>query len=197
MNKFDPIKAEEILIEIGGIMDWYFGDGAWFLMQGTALGAYRDKGFVPTEKDIDLGVCIDKWQEDWLLHVFTKHLIINQYDLELYVKPFNFIRTIVAHKNGIKIDIVGFLKHENKRYAASPVQPEHVRKPYCIVHTASDLEPPYRTVKLFGRKFYVPNDIEKYLELEYGSDWKTPKEDHISQTRIYNFITKNKIKEYE
>lgn len=62
-------------------------------------------------------------------------------------------------------------------------------KPYAIVHGSSMLEN-YCTIELFGRKFNIPLEIETYLSLEYGNGWKTPKEDHISRTRIYNFYPK-------
>jgi len=31
------------------------------------------------------------------------------------------------------------------------------------------------------------------LEREYGKDWRTPREDHISRTRIYDFVSQNRM----
>jgi hypothetical protein len=62
-----------------------------------------------------------------------------------------------------------------------------LKKPYSIVHDRAMVEN-YDQVTLFGRTFNVPHPIEDYLRLEYGDDWRTPREDHISRTRIYHYV---------
>ena len=42
------------------------------------------------------------------------------------------------------------------------------------------------TIKLYGLKFYSPKNPEKYLEVCYGKNWKTPDKKQ--------FIWKNKMR---
>ena len=43
------------------------------------------------------------------------------------------------------------------------------------------------TIKLYGLKFYSPKNPEKYLDLMYGENWKTPDKKQ--------FIWKNKMQQ--
>lgn len=163
-----------------------------FLIQGTALGAHRHGDFVPDEKDIDIGVL----QEHLTPHAgrLCQAFVDSGCEIETWARPFNHVRTIVAYLNSpcrIKVDIVGFNKWHNKRFTACPVHPS-IPNPYAIVHDAALLET-CETAELCGLTFNVPSPVTQYLELEYGPDWRTPKDDHVSRTRIYNFLQDNGI----
>lgn len=157
----------------------------YFAIQGTALGMYRDKGFTPTEKDIDLGFLLENL-DSGRLAVLIKLLTSNGLDIELFVRPFNRVRTIVVWGDNAHADIVGFGKHKDKRYTAIPDRP-WIKEPYCIVHPAHIMEN-YQQVQCFGRTWNVPSPIEGYLEGEYGSGWRTPKDDSVSRRRVYNYL---------
>jgi len=185
MSAFTLENGRRLLLETADILDEL--GIRFFLMQGTALGAYRDHGFTPTEADIDFGVLVE--------HLYPKQLVDalmdQDYQIETFSLPFHRIRTIVAWKYGIHVDIVGFIRWGAKRFTHSPVHPS-VREPYAIVHDAGILET-YQSVELFGRQFDIPSPIERYLQLEYGDDWRTPKLDHVSRTRVYDFIRKESV----
>jgi len=183
----DREAGKRLLFEIADILE-QFGVG-YFLMQGTALGAYRDRGFTPTEKDIDVGLLQEHFTP--ISGQLAAHFIQCGYETETVSLPFRKCRTLVVKGIGAKADIVSFIRWKDKRFASSPRNP-HVLKPYSIVHDASVLEN-YETVELFGRTFNVPSPIETYLEREYGTDWRTPREDHISRTRIYDFVSQNRM----
>lgn len=175
------------LVELAGILDSLHVPH--FLIQGTALGAYRDKGFVPTERDIDIGVLQEHLQPSFgaIAHI----LCDRGYEIESWALPFQHCRTLVVRMHDVKADIVGMMQWQNKRFTACPVH-HTIPKPYAIVHSAEMLET-YQTVELFGRTFNIPSPIEQYLEREYGTGWRTPQDDHISRTRIYNFLQDNGI----
>lgn len=160
----------------------------YFLMQGTALGAYRDKGFVPTEKDIDLGILQEHLQP--AATELLSRLMRLSFDVECFITPFTRPRLVVAFKpydgHVAKADLVGLVRYKDKRFVATP-QRSHIPQPYAIVHPADRLEH-YRPISLFGREFLIPQDIEGYLLAEYGPGWTTPSEDHVSRTRVYNFV---------
>lgn len=172
----DHQKAQQVLLDTAAILDYL--DVPYFLIQGTALGAYRDKGFTPTERDIDIGILFENFKPLALI----KEFLLSGYDIEAFANP---IRTVVLWKDCIHIDLVGFLSHGDKRYTYGPKR-EWIKESYALVHDAELLET-YEHVELFGKRFFVPSPIETYLEREYG-DWKTPREDHVSRTRVYGFV---------
>lgn len=184
MNYMNHNDGKRMLLELADVMDRTAS--YWFLIQGTALGAYRDNGFVPTEKDIDIGIL---W-EDCHWPQLAKELITRKFEIQTISRPFAACRTIVAKKYGCKADLVGYIAWKEFRFAARPVDERNL-PPYSIVHKAELLQPPYHDVALFGRSFQIPSPPEEYLALEYGDDWYTPREDHVSRTRVPNFVNKN------
>lgn len=144
----------------------------FFLMQGTALGAYRDQAFIPYHFDIDLGVL----HEDMDVSALDTKFRRMGYERTWVKKPFNTNHGLKLDKEGIHVDIGGWQKHNGFRYLTSSI------KEYCIVQPASYIET-YETVVFLGRRLLVPHPVEAYLEIEYGSDWRTPKDDSKSKSR--------------
>lgn len=161
----------------------------FFLMQGTALGAHRDKGFVPAEKDIDLGILQEHLTPR--SHELLNSLIAHGFDTETFSEPFDQIRTLVAFKYNAKTDLVGMTRWKDYRFTATPVRP-WVMDHYALVHDAKIIET-QEPIEMFGRTFMVPSPIETYLEREYGPGWRTPADDHVSRTRVQDFLTKENI----
>jgi len=185
----DKGKGQQIMLEVGRVLDEL--GIPFFLIQGTALGAYRDGGFVPSERDIDLGILIEHLtgRQDEL----TRVLWDRAFAVRQIIEPFDEARTIVAQREGVKIDIVGFIAWRHVRFAATPLDYLSVgSRPYAIVHSRGRLEH-WTKVTMFGRKWNVPLDIEGYLASEYGPDWRTPTDDHVSRTRNYNFLRKRNL----
>ena len=181
----DKVEGRQSLLDVCGVLGSL--KARYFLILGTALGAYRDKGFTPTEQDIDLGFL----QEDFALIAgdIANSLIKSGFEISSINRPFSRCRAIVARRNDIKIDMVGYILWKNFRFCPNSDPKTHA---YAIVHERKILEN-YEPVKLFGVTFSVPSPIERYLELEYGEDWRTPKEDHVSRTRQYDFLEQWKI----
>ena len=182
----DHEAGRVFLLEMSGILDSL--GLPFFLVQGTALGAYRDGGFTPTEGDIDIGFL----QEDFAPKVgeLCEVLVNAGFDIHTISKPLPICRLLIAHKYGVHADLVGYTRYQDKRFASAPIDPVAVPEPYCLVHEAAALEN-YQWVTLFGRVFRVPSPIEQYLEREYGAEWHTPMEDHVSRTRVYDFLKDN------
>jgi len=167
-------KAERLVKELHRV----FEDYPHFLIQGTALGAYRDKGFTPTERDIDIGMLGEDLVKcgGWL----ALDLINADFEIITVNKPFNRIRVIKAFKYGIKVDIASYVLWKDVRFCCSNLTE------YSIVHPRKLLENT-TSIQWFGKEWTIPKDIEGYLEREYGEDWRTPKYDHVSKSRITHF----------
>lgn len=185
--------GRDVLLEVSHVLDAF--EIPFFAMQGTALGLHRDRGFVPHEQDIDLGVLAE--------HLIPKamevatDLLRRGYDVEVIQVPFTRPRTLVAWKqlrgHVVKVDIVGMVRWRNLRFTETLARP-YQDEPYAIVHEASTVELWDKSIEVWGRRFNLPKEIEQYLLCEYGPSWTTPKEDHVSRTRVYNFLQREGIK---
>lgn len=170
-----------------------------FLIQGQVLGAVRDGGFTPSEKDLDIGVW--GWKFPHMGGRFLANLVNRGYEIETRHRTFPGSRathTVVVY-HGLtqtKCDVVGFFlnKTTNDMYAVTPNDPVNVPRPYAIVHPRELLER-RRNIELFGQTYSIPGeteaDTERYLEREYGPDWRTPRDDHVSRARVYNYLKLN------
>lgn len=180
----DVKAGEQCLLEVAAELD--AAGLPFFLMQGTALGAYRDGGFTPTERDIDLGFLYEEFAP--LAVDLANKFSFLRYKVEWIAKPFQCVRTLKLQKPGVRMDLVSLARWRDKRFCAN-ADPALT---YALVHEAQIIEN-WEPLELFGRTFYVPSPIEIYLAREYGEGWKTPAFDSVSRTRVYDFVKKNGI----
>lgn len=182
---FDKDVAKGVMNDLHRVLNYY---GA-FLIQGSALGAYRDGGFTPQADDIDIGLL----EEDLVRHThrIVPSLIFEGFEIRTVNQPFTKIRSIKAVKNGIKVDINGFMKWKDVRFVCNSDQ---TVKPYAVVYPAEMIEPKLKTsIRVFGVSWMIPNDPESYLAHEYGPDWRTPSSSNVSACRVYDYINKERI----
>lgn len=180
----DHDKGRQALLEVNMFLNYC--EVPFFLVQGTALGAYRDKGFSIYEKDIDLGFLV----EDFVPAVTL--LIAGLQEIGFKVstrhKPFSRPRVIKAERDEVKVDLTSYVPWKGKRFCAN-TDPALT---YAVVHEAAMLEE-YHELVLFHTVFKVPHPIEEYLRLEYGKAWKTPLDDSVSRTRVRDYVEKEGI----
>ena len=150
----------------------------FFLIQGTALGAWRDNGFTPTERDIDIGFLQEEFEpySEALANMFIQY----GFQVRKVSKPFSKCRALKLNRNGIHVDLVAYILWRDKRFCCSNL------KEYSIVHDRKLFET-YQLVSLFDCMCRVPCPVSQYLELEYGPGWRIPVEDHVSKTRVYGY----------
>lgn len=189
MSYMDPVQGKKYLLELQEALDSIHLP--CFLMQGTCLGAVRDHGFVPTEKDIDLGFLAEHFKP--CVMNLCRILRKRGWKIETADRthPFQFYHTIVPSKDGIRADLVSWHIWKDCRFAIAPNNKQMVPERYALVHPKHLIET-WDQIELFGKQWNVPSPVEKYLEGEY-SDWKTPREDHISRSRIYHFLESENI----
>ena len=179
---FDRTLAKEFLFRLDDALNSV--GLPHFLVGGTALGAWRDHDFTPTERDIDIGVLLSlpKMVEYAAVALLRSGIEVTTWDRHM---ANGLPHTVVAQWRGLHADIVGWRQSPDGRMFAQA--PSNVEPHYCIVHEPQIIKA-WKRVEMFGRFFNVSSDIEMYLECEYGPDWRTPKDDHVSRTRVYNFL---------
>lgn len=153
----------------------------FFLAYGTCLGAYRDKDFLPGDKDIDLGVIepIDlktRKEIGWALYDLgfkTQEILFRVFErmepVELGYNGDHETGIIVCEKN---VDITIFFYKPDKCE-------EHGDVFVCIpklggvklIETPAKFYDKLSTIKFKGEKFLVPSPTEDYLAFTY-QDWK-------------------------
>lgn len=146
-------------------------DVEFWLADGTALSAYRDKQPVSWDMhDLDINVKIEDWSEE-------KNKIIHD---EMYSKNYkteylinNPIPYLFQHrydKDDVHIDI--FTWHRVKDYYwRTTHQGCEIYLPYVLPAKYFDN---LTTISYCGVTCKIPQDIENYLTLIAGADWKIP-----------------------
>lgn len=126
------------------------------LIYGTALGFYRDKGYIKHDNDVDLRLVCNK--EKWVSfrerfiaenHLRATHSSGCYFNLDL---PEGILLFCIERS-----PIVGLMIHDTGEEYLVP----------ALYHK-------FDTVEHNGRKYNVPSPIEEYLEIRYGKDWRIP-----------------------
>jgi len=151
----DVPNPEKHLVKSAEILEGY----KWYFSFGTALGLYRDKGFIPGDTDIDINIITDNPKE-----------IIDKFS-----KEYRLVRTIIY--NGIcqqavfqapdKLLIDLSFGYEDGEGYISRHEEANYFDEKDLLGDLKKLSTP------FG-EFPFPEKIEDYLVKRYG-DWQTPR----------------------
>lgn len=131
---------------------------SYWLSAGTLLGFYRDKGFIPHDTDIDVGV-------------------IGGIDRDSFPKEYQLVRTIdkgdrqmqtvyLHEPTNILFDILHYWLEDDKWVTYG--QEGYLERSIELLDNLG-------TYSLFDKQWSVPENIENYLAVWY-TDWRTPTE---------------------
>ncbi len=167
-------RQKNLLFELADLLEK--NHIVFWLEFGTLLGAVRDKNFIGNDwKDIDLGLDYkDYWKVKNLLekngwkfkHIWLRELAVYKREEEL----------------PLHIDLF-FVEKDRKNMYRYLYRPDHkrngewVKEWRCV--SLLEYHFPLKKINFLGRKFNIPNQREKYLELHYGN-WKEPKEEYTT-----------------
>ncbi len=132
-----------------------------WITDGTLLGFYREGGLIKGDTDIDLGMMIEDLPHN--IH----HLFKGQgfYLLRENGSTNNGLEYTYTRK-GANLDIFFFYTEKNYVWHANWLGAERIRFKY-----------PFFEVRKWQFKpgnFWAPENIEHYLELKYGKNWRVP-----------------------
>lgn len=153
-------KPEQHLYQIAGLLDSL--NLKWCFAFGSALGLYRDDGFVPRDQDIDIMILADDINIDEV-----KAVCETQYKLIRVASNNGDIGQLAfQHTNRLIIDLCFYYKH-NDNYI-SWCDSGYWEDPVHVIGN-------FKKVKTKFGYFPVPEKIEDYLVIRYGDDWLVPK----------------------
>lgn len=135
------------------------------LMDGTLLGAYRDKDFCENdEDDIDIGIADKDYDE--IIEPLIKGLIEYGFDKFKDFEHNGRLEGVGMRRGPCHLDIIRINKHPERdecynlgRYHAGVM---------AFVYPAKHHES-FETIEFQGMQFKAPHDIEGFLTARYGN----------------------------
>lgn len=153
-------------------------NGKLFLAFGSLLGAYREKGFIPFDYDLDMGLLAEE-RTDQLIDTMRRHgfTLLRQY----YIKATGRICLDKYEYKGVHVDIHYFY-HDNQGDIFCDLCLPHESKPWREANASDGFPTIIRTVPdstfskhdFLGVEVYEPDRTEEWLRTLYGDHFMTP-----------------------
>jgi phosphorylcholine metabolism protein LicD len=193
-DEFHDAKLD-LLKELSGEL----GGAKWWLDYGTLLGCIREGDFIKADNDIDIGIhakyvtsdLFDKINKNPKMEVDGKGDLDKFYITRVFLKDEEG-KKVNVHGKPIWCDIYVYYPVENDYVMGTPTgkgSSVYYRIPKEHIDSLT-------TGSLRGKRFPIPSNSKKLMELVYGEDWETPNRGKTSHGNICSqFI--NKLKSYK
>lgn len=153
---------KEIAVEFLSILKEVFDKHSimFFLNCGTLLGAYREHDFIAHDFDMDLGI----FEKD--LDTFYQLIPeLDQRGVKLCRVWGTIFFTFIYKKVICDFNVYYKAGFPYKYFFYGVAEGKYVPKKYLSEFVLYDFQ---------GNQYYIPKSPEKYLEMMYGKDWRTP-----------------------
>lgn len=149
-----------------------------FLFGGLLLGAYRDKGFIPYDYDLDLGVMGAERPKN-MINIMRENgfRLIRQF----YVKETGWISIEQYECKNVPVDFYYFYEEAENRIAVL-IPGKHEYKDWKEANETDGFPSQILTAEkstfsrqdFLGIQLYMPDKAASWLEDFYGADFMTP-----------------------
>ncbi len=133
------------------------------ITDGTILGLYRQGTFIPHDNDIDVDA-LDFHSID-LLHEGMKRHGMRLGRKVIYKKQLQ--QLVYYNEDQVVFDIVFWHSEGNKIYNYSERGYERIQEKQFFENLTY--------IEYKGRNYPMPSNIEKWLDMRFGQDWRIPK----------------------
>ena len=152
--------------------------GKLFMAFGSLLGAYREKGFIPFDYDLDFGLMAGE-RSDTLVDVMRRHGFTHM--RQYYIKKSGRICEDKYDYKGVHIDVHYFYPDGNGNLNCDLCLP-HESKPWREANASDGFPTIVRAVPesdfakhdFLGEQVYMPDRTEDWLRTLYGEHFMTP-----------------------
>lgn len=141
------------------------------LMDGTLLGACREKDFIKgDEKDIDTAI-LDYHYDVFVAQLLPKLREIGFNDIRIYSVD-GTVEGVAMFRGNNHIDVMRI--HIKNDYAYNLAKSfGRFRQPHIAFKYPVECFREFDEIEFLGATYNTPHDPERYLEVRYA-DWKTP-----------------------
>jgi len=146
----------------------------YFIIDGTLLGAIRDKDFIPHDDDLDMGVFMEEWDLPLFAKVFEA-MMRKGFILYHSFGKFGENFEVAWYRKGIKLDFFFYYKEGDKRKFNAFLNGGRTLPDDIITYSYDDFLIEDLILENFkGEYFNIPIDAGKVLVAKYGENWKIP-----------------------